>query len=103
MTPIPRPCLRCGALTTAGSRCPSCAAASRPTFRQRRGMGSWEWAKLRAAILARDGGCQRCGATVGLEVHHVVPLARGGSNAPDNLVTLCGDCHRGAHRALFDS
>jgi 5-methylcytosine-specific restriction protein A len=54
-------------------------------------------AKLRAAVRARDGGCVRCGATDGLEVHHVVPLAHGGGNEPANLETLCHACHRAAH------
>jgi len=54
----------------------------------------------RAQVLARDGHrCTTpgCGATRFLEVHHRVPRDRGGSNAPDNLVTLCSRCHRFTH------
>lgn len=38
-----------------------------------------------------------CGRTRFLEVHHLRPRSRGGSNDPDNLVTLCSTCHRHAH------
>jgi hypothetical protein len=53
--------------------------------------------RVRREVLARDQhrcqapGCQR---TRFLEVHHKVPRQRGGDNQPENLVTLCGSCHR---------
>lgn len=30
-------------------------------------------------------------------VHHIVPVSRGGSNHPDNLISLCKECHRKVH------
>lgn len=33
-----------------------------------------------------------------LEVHHIVPVAQGGGDEPENLVTLCKDCHKRRHR-----
>ncbi|MGI5529388.1 HNH endonuclease [Streptomyces syringium] len=49
----------------------------------------------RRTVLERDGqACVRCGTTVALDVAYVVPLAAGGSAGPDNLVTLCANCHR---------
>ena len=56
--------------------------------------------KTRAAVLARDRhrcSTPGCGATRFLEVHHVMSRARGGSNKAENLVTLCGRCHRFHH------
>ncbi len=56
--------------------------------------------RVRAAVLARDRyrcTAPGCGETRFLEVHHVVPRAQGGSNRQDNLVTLCGRCHRFVH------
>jgi len=53
--------------------------------------------RVRRAVLARDRlRCRApgCGRTRFLEVHHIVPRQRGGSNQPKNLVTLCGACHR---------
>lgn len=34
-----------------------------------------------------------------LEVHHVVPLAKGGPDTIDNAVALCPNCHRAFHHA----
>lgn len=36
----------------------------------------------------------------GAEVHHIIPVGMGGSDAPDNLITLCHDCHKNRHRKL---
>ena len=56
--------------------------------------------RLRFQILKRDGyGCQICGATaaddVRLHVDHKVALAKGGTNDPSNLWTLCAPCNLG--------
>lgn len=55
---------------------------------------------LRFRIFKRDNyRCQLCGRSaqdgVTLEVDHKVPRAKGGSNDPSNLWTLCFDCNRG--------
>ena len=45
--------------------------------------------------------CRICGASgVPLEVDHVVPVSRGGSDAMGNLQTLCGPCNRGKSDSL---
>ena len=54
----------------------------------------------RRLVLARDRHrCQApgCDHVKFLEVHHVVPRARGGQNGPENLITLCSACHRLQH------
>ncbi len=51
----------------------------------------------RWAVLARDGHRCRvkgCHSTRFLEVHHILPRARGGGNDAKNLVTLCSRCHQ---------
>ena len=55
-----------------------------------------EWADLLSSIFERDNyTCAYCGDRGGrLECDHVVPLARGGSNDPENLVTACFPCNR---------
>ena len=84
-----RHCLGCKRLIARGSRCVNC---------RRKVRHGWAWTEIRALVIDRDKWCRRCGGTVALEVHHVVPLIKGGSNDLGNLVTLCSACHRGAHR-----
>ena len=50
---------------------------------------------LKAHILQRDGFmCVYCGyAGEAMCADHVVPLSRGGSNHPDNLVACCLPCN----------
>ncbi len=68
-------------------------------------------------ILRRDGfACQDCGDFHALEnrhgiyvpssdgeldIHHILPISEGGTDCPENLVTLCKECHRTRHRALW--
>jgi hypothetical protein len=64
--------------------------------------------KLRFDVFKRDGFCcVYCGAhpseTVMLEVDHVHPVAEGGTNDIDNLVTACFDCNRGKGRHLLSN
>lgn len=59
----------------------------------------------RFEVFKRDlFSCQYCGATppsVVLECDHIVPVASGGGNDIDNLVTACAPCNRGkAARSL---
>lgn len=55
--------------------------------------------RTRFDVFKRDGFvCQYCGAhppTVVLHVDHVVPVAEGGKNDIDNLVTACESCNLG--------
>lgn len=55
-------------------------------------------AAVKGAVDLRDGRkCQACGSTRWIHYHHRVPLAAGGDNTPENLVTLCSSCHRREH------
>ena len=62
------------------------------------------WENLKAYAKYRDGyKCRVCGANpkknpqVRLEVHHIIRRADGGTDTPDNVVTLCDDCHKAHH------
>ena len=56
---------------------------------------SKRWARIRREILERDGyRCRQCGRAGRLEVDHIEPMARGGSDTDsDNLQSLCRECH----------
>lgn len=58
--------------------------------------------KLRKAIYRRDGyRCALCDDVRGLQVHHIIRRAHGGSNDPANLITLCWRCHAEAHGTII--
>lgn len=46
--------------------------------------------------------CLNCGWEKGpRDVHHILPIVEGGKNVLNNLITLCPNCHRLAHRNLL--
>lgn len=57
--------------------------------------------KLRHEVFKRDGyRCRECGASkdeTSLEIDHILPVAKGGTNDIDNLQTLCRECNRMKH------
>nr|WP_064571722.1 HNH endonuclease signature motif containing protein [Gordonia sp. LAM0048] len=55
------------------------------------------------ALFLRDRCCQMpgCGRTRHLHAHHVRFWSAGGRTDPDNLILLCGSCHRALHRGEF--
>lgn len=59
----------------------------------------YAWSLIRKAkskeVYTKDiHACKQCGSTENLEIDHIVPLARGGSNELDNLQILCKKCNR---------
>lgn len=86
-----RKCLDCPTLIVEGSRCRGCQERYRSSY-SRNG-----WAQQ---VKARDGGCcRRCGTTLGVEAHHIVPLSQGGADTLVNGLTLCHACHQREHHA----
>lgn len=63
--------------------------------------------RLRYEVLRRDNHtCRYCGRSapdVELHVDHVTPVALGGTDTPDNLVTSCADCNGGKSSATADA
>jgi len=77
-------------------------------FLKQRGLGTWDYrlletdpvpSDIRYQVLASyKGRCALCGATSKerrIEVDHIVPRSKGGSNDISNLQALCDECNRG--------
>lgn len=62
--------------------------------------------KKRFEVLKRDKfTCQYCGAQapdVILQVDHIIPVSKGGTNDITNLVTSCSDCNGGKSNEMLD-
>lgn len=57
-----------------------------------------KYLQIRSQILLRDGfRCRECNYYKHLEVHHIIPRSKGGTDDPNNLITLCQRCHRKKH------
>lgn len=80
----------------------------RDTYNTHNGMAKkGGWWEIRALVRARSKGkCEaiikgvRC-STLGVEVHHIIPLSKGGTNTLPNLLMLCMTCHNKRHRHLW--
>jgi 5-methylcytosine-specific restriction protein A len=59
--------------------------------------GPWHyghrWRKLRLMILNRQPICGDCKRAPATEVDHIIALAKGGTDAEENLQGLCARCH----------
>ena len=60
--------------------------------------------RTRRIVMHRDKQCRNplCGATRGLEVHHIVHWTDGGGTDTWNLIALCRRCHRDHHLGRLD-
>ncbi len=88
-----RPCLDCGRLVPGtANRCRTCALRERRQY-QRANRGHKSWLQTRLRVLLRDSyTCHYCGRE-GHEVDHLIPIARGGTDDPANLVAACRSCN----------
>lgn len=55
------------------------------------------WRRIRDRYIAEHPLCEECQKygrlTPAEEVHHIIPLSKGGTNADSNLMSLCKKCH----------
>ena len=67
---------------------------------------SGAWVHIRKQYVNTHPFCEKClgqGYIVPVEhVHHIIPLSEGGTNEPDNLMSLCKSCHSSIHAKRGD-
>jgi 5-methylcytosine-specific restriction protein A len=55
------------------------------------------WKHIRDRFIKTHPLCEECRMagklTLAEEVHHILPLTKGGSHSDDNLMSLCKSCH----------
>ena len=64
------------------------------------------WKRIRDRYVSEHPLCERCKAEGRLtpveEVHHVLPVSKGGTHERSNLIALCRSCHNKIHHELGD-
>ena len=64
------------------------------------------WKRIRDKYYQTHPYCEKCFAegrmTPAEEVHHILPVSKGGRHTPDNLMSLCRSCHNKIHHDLGD-
>ncbi len=65
-----------------------------PLYKKRYGTA---WRKIRDSYINNNPLCELCERKNILkhaeEVHHIIPLSKGGSHEEENLMALCKSCH----------
>jgi hypothetical protein len=56
-----------------------------------------EFEKVKCLFDVNIGFCINCHGKKNLQLHHIVPLAIGGTNTYENIVWVCGKCHSKIH------
>ena len=64
------------------------------------------WKRIRDKYVSTHPLCERClkegRLTPVEEVHHILPVSKGGRHTQDNLMSLCKSCHNKIHHDLGD-
>lgn len=64
------------------------------TFRKRQKVrANWSCEERKQIKLKKGSKCCKCDSCLSLQIDHIVPIAKGGSNEIDNLQLLCRACH----------
>ena len=82
----------CPDIAVSGGRC---AKHQREPWAGRRGFDGYgrDWLRIRAQVLREESCCRLCGKPA-TTVDHIIPKARGGSDARSNLQPLCDSCRK---------
>lgn len=58
-----------------------------------------EAARIKKSLIEEKGSCKICGYSFKpvLQIHHILPISRGGNNDTDNIICVCPTCHKTLH------
>ena len=70
------------------------AHKQRRRARKANAAGTFTSEQWSARLAYHENKCVYCGSREDLQIEHQIPLARGGTNWPSNLVPACGTCNR---------
>ena len=74
--------------------CPRLTSGRDPASKRRYGRA---WKRIRDRYIAAHPLCEQCKRagkiTPAEEVHHILPLSKGGTHVESNLMALCKRCH----------
>lgn len=60
-----------------------------------------DWEERRQQFLEHKPFCEKCFSdyydNIILQIHHKLPISKGGSHKVDNLIVLCKNCHQSKH------
>lgn len=60
------------------------------------------WHDYRELTFEKYGHCcAKCGSKEELQIHHIIPISKGGTNDLTNLIPLCKKCHEKIHKFKF--
>jgi cytochrome c553 len=97
---VNRPCLDCGRVIAAGSRCPVCSWKRNAAYSADRPRGR-AWMKRRAAVMRRANWIsEHCRNRLADEVHHLNALE---DNRMESLLAVCAGCHHELEAAKIHS
>jgi 5-methylcytosine-specific restriction endonuclease McrA len=51
------------------------------------------WYRMVKLAIHEQPWCTTCGATTDLTGDHIIPLSKGGTNVPSNIMVLCRRCN----------
>ena len=52
-----------------------------------------KWMRLRHVVLVEEPLCMICRRAASVEVDHIIPITKGGTDERDNLQGVCAECH----------
>lgn len=51
------------------------------------------WMRLKHVVLVEEPICKICGRAASVQVDHIIPICKGGTDERSNLQGVCEECH----------